>query len=290
MSVMVLTARPELATNRRLADEAASLGVALTIVDATRVEAHIGAGPALWREAHDLLIAPPAAVLARVGNWRPESVLAALEVTVAAGASTLNPAAAVRRGRDHWATVEALARQRLPVPASMVGADPESLAATAVARLGLPLVVKSRRSRMGIGVMLCRQRDHLECVLDSLWRLGEEVVVQRFLAAGGRSSRLLVIRGQVVAAAAFTATGDEWRSNAARGAATRGHRPSDEEMDLASGAATALGLGLCGIDLLFAEDRWWVCEVNPTPGFLHLEDASGVNVARAIVRACADLG
>jgi glutathione synthase/RimK-type ligase-like ATP-grasp enzyme len=32
-----------------------------------------------------------------------------------------------------------------------------------------------------------------------------------------------------------------------------------------------------------------VCEVNPTPGFVHLEEASGVDVAGAIIRHAAGL-
>lgn len=282
MRLLVLTARPELEANRRLEEAAIHLGIDPLVVDAARVVAVSGASPALmWRDL-DVLEEPPAAVLARVGNWRPESVLAALEVAIRAGVATPNLPQAIRAGRDHWRTVELLSTAGLPVPATVAGADPEELAKLAVGRLGLPCVVKQRRSRMGVGVIRCDARDQLEAVLDTLWRLGDEVVVQRFVDASGCSLRLLVVGGEVVAAARLAADVGEWRSNAARGGKATAHSPSPAERELAVAAARAIGLGQCGVDLL-PGDETFIVEVNPTPGFRHLEAAAGVDVARALV-------
>jgi ribosomal protein S6--L-glutamate ligase len=281
--LLLLTARPELEVNRRLAEAAGRLAATLEVVDATRACAVSGARPALWLEATDLLDPPPAAVLARVGNWRPDSVLAALEVAVAAGATTPNPPPAMRVGRDHWRTVQRLAAAGVPAPPTVAGADPEALAAVAVDRLGLPVVVKQRRSRMGVGVIRCDTRDHLEAVLDSLWRVGDEVVVQRHLDTGGASLRLLVVGGRVVAAARFVAAPGEWRSNAARGGLAEPYQPLEAEAELAVAAAAAVGLGVCGVDLLPAAGGTVVGEVNPSPGFRRLQAASGVDVAAAII-------
>jgi ribosomal protein S6--L-glutamate ligase len=48
-------------------------------------------------------------------------------------------------------------------------------------------------------------------------------------------------------------------------------------------AAEAVGLGQCGVDLVMGEAGPIVLEVNPTPGFLHLEAATGIDVARTMV-------
>jgi len=280
--VLLLTARPELRTNQRLAEAARGLGVEPVIVDAAGTVAVSGATPSLiWRGA-DLLEFEPGAVIARVGNWRPESVLAALEVAIEGGQTSPNSPDAIRAGRDHWRTVRALVAAGLPTPRTLAGADPEALAEEADHRLGFPVVVKQRRSRMGIGVIRCAARDQLDAVLDSHWRLGDEVVVQDFVPTGGASLRLMVVGGRVVAGARFEAGDGEWRSNAARGARALAHGPKASEVELAVRAAAALGLGQCGVDLL-PVDSPVVLEVNPTPGFLHLEEASGVDVARALV-------
>jgi len=280
--LLLLTARPDTEANRRLTAAAAALGVEPVLADAAALAALAGGRPALFERGADLLDPLPAAALARVGNWRPDSVLAALETAVDRGVATPNPPPAIRCGRDHWRTVRALAAAGLPVPETLAGADPEALAAAAADRLGFPVVVKQRRSRMGVGVIRCTARDQLDAVLDSLWRLGDEVVVQRYCDAGGESVRLLVVGGQVVAGARLRAAAGDWRSNAARGGHAVGHRPSPEEERLAVAAAHAVGLGQCGVDLLPGE-RTVVVEVNPSPGFRHLEAATGVDVARALV-------
>jgi RimK family alpha-L-glutamate ligase len=282
MRILLLSARPDLRTNARFAEAAAGLGIDLDLIDALAASALLADGAlrplefAVEREA-------PKAVLARVGNWRPESVLAVLEAVIGCGVATPNPPDAIRKGRDHWATATALSSAGLPVPPTLAGADPETLAAHAVDHLGLPAVVKQRRSRMGVGVIRCETRDHLEAVLDSLWRVGDEVVVQQWQPGGAHSLRLLVVGGAVVAAARFSAAEGEWRSNAARGGAAEPHDPSTEEQALAVAAAKALGLGHCGVDLIECDDRPVILEVNPTPGFLRLEKATGMDVARALI-------
>lgn len=226
---------------------------------------------------------PPDVVLARVGNWRPDSLLALLETLTGRGAATPNPATAIRIGRDHWRTAQTLSEAGIPVPRTLAAADPEALAAAANECLDFPVVVKQRRSRMGVGVILCRAPDHLEAVLDSLWRLGDEVVVQQYHETGGRSLRLLVVGSRVVASARFEATGSEWRSNAARGGVATGFAADDAAAGLAVAATRSTGLGICGVDLLPTKEGILVGEVNPTPGFVGLERATGVDVAGAIV-------
>ena len=283
MHLLLLTARPEIRTNRRLAEAAADLGLDLSMIDANTIPAIAGAGGASRLVVNDVLKHPPDGVLARVGNWRPASVLAVLEACIDSGAATPNSPSAIRLGRDHWQTVRLLAAGDLPVPPTLAGVDPESLAEAAVRDLGLPVVVKQRRSRMGVGVILCTARDHLEAVLDSLWRVGDEVVVQRWLPGGRSSLRLLVVGSEVVAAARFNAGPGEWRSNAARGGSAEGLTPGSEERQLAVSAAQTLGLGHCGVDMVAGEHGPVILEVNPTPGFLCLEEATGIDVARALV-------
>ncbi|MCW8984567.1 MAG: RimK family alpha-L-glutamate ligase [Thermoanaerobaculales bacterium] len=282
MRLLLLSARPDLRTNTRLSEAAQDLGIDLEVVDSVAASASLVDGE-LKPLGIDTDRELPDAVLARVGNWRPESLLAVLEAFIACGVATPNPPAAIRRGRDHWATAIALTEAGLPVPPTLAGADPEALAAEAVRHLGLPVVVKQRRSRMGVGVIRCATRDHLEAVLDSLWRVGDEVVVQRWLAEGERSLRLLVVGGAIVAAARFSAAEGEWRSNSARGGFAQAYDASADEKKLAIAGAAALGLGHCGVDLVIGDAGPVILEINPTPGFLRLEEATGIDVARALV-------
>jgi ribosomal protein S6--L-glutamate ligase len=282
MRVLVLSARPELRANERFAEAARDLGINLDVVDAVAVSALLTDG-SLQPLGVDVENEPPRAVLARVGNWRPESVLAVLASVVARGVATPNPPSAIRLGRDHWETARVLSEAGVPVPPSLAGADPELLAAHAASCIGFPVVVKQRRSRMGVGVIRCATRDHLEAVLDSMWRVGDEVLVQRWLPSGETTVRLLVTGAEILTAARFSAADGDWRSNAARGGSVQAHHPTADERCLAVAAARAVGLGQCGVDLVMSDDGPVVLEVNPTPGFLRLEEATGVDVARALI-------
>ena len=283
-----MSARPELVSNRRLLEAAAERGMEAEVIDGCQCSTR--AGDTTLRVMYgDRELEPPDAVVARIGNWRPESLLAVLETLVGRGAVTANPPAAIRRGRDHWQTILRLAEAAVPVPATVAGADPERLAADSVELLGLPVVVKQRRSRMGVGVIRCDARDHLESVLDSLWRVGDEVIVQRWVPSGSTSYRLLVAGSEVVAAARFSAAEGEWRSNAARGGRAEAYSHDQTEAEMACTAADSLGLGQCGVDLLHGPDGPLVVEVNPTPGFSRLEAATGVDVAAALMGHLGDL-
>jgi len=266
------------------------LGIEVHLQDAVPLLASIGKAPAGL--IPDVMAPSEQSkdwnVLARVGNWRPESMLALLEAAVASGMRTINPPSSIRRGRDHWLSLESAYRGGLAIPQSLVGMDPEETAQGGAEILGFPLVVKLRRSRMGVGVMRAESHDHLQAILDSLWRLGEEFILQEFIPPGGHSVRLLVLRNSVIAAARFQASSGEWRSNGARGGKAQGWGPPEEAVMIAVEAAKCLGLGLAGVDLLEGPDGLILCEINPTPGFLHLEEATGVDIASAIVRAAVE--
>ena len=98
-----------------------------------------------------------------------------------------------------------------------------------------------------------------------------------------RTQRLLVVGSEVIAAARFQARGEEWRSNAARGGTAEAADPDDRAVEIAIAATEATGLGICGVDLLPGRDGAVVGEVNPTPGFIGLEAATGVDVASAVI-------
>jgi len=282
--IAVLTAKPDLAIYRELEAAGHALGVRVRVLDALRMAAR-DAPPHVWAEDASDDAAGIAAVLPRVGNWRPDSVLAVLAALRRAGVASLNEVEAIRAGRDHWATACALAACGLPHPETVAGSEPETLAAAAEAAFGFPCVVKQRSSRQGVGVVRCAGRAELEAVLDSLWRVGDEVVVQRFCPPGGVSRRVLVLDGEALGVAEHRAPAGEFRSNAARGAEVRAVDADGETRDLSVCAARAVGLAFAGVDLIPDGGRWVVAEVNPSPGWRHFVAATGAPVADRLVQA-----
>ena len=78
MRLLVLSARPGLRTNLRLSEAGSELGVEVSVADATTLSAVLE-NTRLSPVGDGVLEPAPEAVLARVGNWRPESLLAILE-------------------------------------------------------------------------------------------------------------------------------------------------------------------------------------------------------------------
>jgi len=285
----VLTARPDLPIYGELGEAARRAGHDLETLDALRLAA-CAAPPSVLRGGLPLPLGEFAAVLPRVGNFRPDSVLAVLHAFTVAGVPAINIPAAIRRGRDHWRTAAALAAAGLPHPATLAASEPETLAEAVAASFGFPCVVKQRHSRMGVGVVRCSSRAELEAVLDSLWRLGDEVVVQRFCAPGGIGRRVLVLDGEALGVAEHRAAAGEFRANAARGAAVAVAALDPAQADLAVAAASVVGLDFSGVDLLPDGERWVIGEINPTPGWKHFQAATGVPVADLLVAALARRG
>jgi ribosomal protein S6--L-glutamate ligase len=281
---LVLTAKPNLAIYRGVEAAGLRAGVAVDVVDTGHMVAR-AFPPLIHYHEEPLALDNVAAALPRVGNWRPDSTLAVVETVARLGVPLLNAPDAIRLGRDHWLTVQCLTAAGLPHPLTVAGSDPETLAAQAGLLCGFPCVVKQRHSRQGVGVILAQTQAELEAILDSLWRLGDEVVVQRFCRPGGVSRRLLVLRGELLGAAEHRAGKGEFRANAARGAKIARVEPTPQQAMLAVNAARALGLGFCGVDLLPDGDEWVIGEVNPTPGWRHFAKATGVAVGEAVLAA-----
>lgn len=279
----VLTATPALPIYRELVQAGEELGVRVHLWDANRMVACVP-GPVLLAGA-PLAVDRVAGFLPRVGNFRPEATLALVEALERQGCVPFNRPEAIRLARDHFRTVERLSLAGIPHPVSVTGSDPEALARAAEAKLGFPVVVKSRRSRQGVGVIRCSSLPELEAVLDVLWRLGEEVVVQRFCPPGGESFRVLVLSGSVLGVTRHLAREGEFRTNAARGGRVEAWAAEPQLCQLASAAAAACGLAFCGVDLWRDGEALVVGEVNPTPGWKHFAQATGIPVARNLVQA-----
>jgi ribosomal protein S6--L-glutamate ligase len=280
----VLTSKPDLPLYRELQAAARAAGHRLSVLNGLDLVA-MATPPSVWDPRRNAPVRGIAALLPRVGNWRPDSVLAVLAAFEASGVPVLNRPAPIRRGRDHWRTVAALAAAGLPHPETVAGAEPEALVRVVEATFAYPCVVKQRRSRMGVGVIRCASRAELEAVLDSCWRLGDEVIVQRFCPPGGVSRRVMVLDGEALGAAEHRAEPGEFRANAARGAGVVGVELDQAQADLAVAAAAVVGLDFAGIDLIPDGEGWVVGEVNPTPGWKHFAAATGLPVAERVVEA-----
>jgi len=132
-------------------------------------------------------------------------------------------------------------------------------------------------------VVLAETKKAAESVISAFRGLRANFLVQHFVKeAAGEDVRCLVIGGKVVAAMKRTGAEGDFRSNLHQGGQASVTRISREERDVAVRAARAFGLNMAGVDLLRSDDGPKVLEVNSSPGFEGIEQATGKDVVGRI--------
>ena len=111
------------------------------------------------------------------------------------------------------------------------------------------------------------------------------LLVQEFIEeAGGADIRALVVGGEVVGAMRRQGAEGDFRSNLHQGGRATAHKLTRKEKATALAAAKAMGLGVCGVDMIPSARGPLVMEVNSSPGLEGIEAATKKNIAGEIIR------
>ena len=149
---------------------------------------------------------------------------------------------------------------------------------------GSPLVIKLLEGTQGIGVVLADTDRSAKSGIEAFRGAGVNILVQEFIKeAGGTDIRELVVGGRVVAAMQRKGAEGEFRSNLHRGGSAQSIKISVVERATAVRAAKAMGLNVCGVDMLRANHGPVVMEVNSSPGLEGVEKATGIDIAGQII-------
>ena len=200
------------------------------------------------------------------------------------GVRTINAPDVVELAGDKVRTSLRLAERGIPTPRTVVALSPEA-AMRAIEQIGYPAVLKPAVGSWGRLMARVDDANDAEQILEHKAALSSPVhsviYVQEFVPKPDRDLRVFVIGDRVVAAMARRSS--DWRTNAARGAATEAVEPTPELTELAVRAAEAVGGGVLAVDLMESPRGLVVHEVNPTPEFKALAAATGRDIAGAIV-------
>ncbi|MBR4174379.1 MAG: hypothetical protein IKR56_03470 [Lachnospiraceae bacterium] len=149
-------------------------------------------------------------------------------------------------------------------------------------KLGLPFVAKGLCSSMGREVFLIENEEDQKKLIteygqDREWLFEEYIPTTRC-----RDMRLFSVRGEVIACMERRSD-DDFRANVALGAKVYPLKVTKVMRDVAAEIYEKTGLDFLGIDLLYGEDLPYFCEINVMPGIKGMEEATGVNVACAMI-------
>lgn len=205
----------------------------------------------------------------------------ALHALAAGGVRAVNPASAIERTVDKFLASALLAAAGVPTPRT-VACERADDALAAFSELGSDVIVKPLFGSMGFGMARVEDPDVAARVFRALEIERAVYYLQETVPHDGVDIRALVVGDRVIAA--IERVGDGWRANLARGARPRPIALGDERAALCVRAAAALGCDYAGVDLLRGADgREFVLEVNGIPGWRGVEEATGVDVAGAVV-------
>jgi gamma-F420-2:alpha-L-glutamate ligase len=229
----------------------------------------------------------PDIIVPRTGTETTYSGYSVMRFYERLGVPFLNSPAVVDMVADKLHTLQVLAAEGIPAPRTMLGKFPPDMDMIEKS-IGFPIVVKTLRGTRGGGVFLSESRDQFKDLVDLLaeTNAGAHILFQKYVQKShGRDLRVFVVDKKVLAVMERQSGTTSFKSNISRGGQGIAHVISPEIQKLALGVADALGLEVAGIDLLFDDAGFTVCEANSAPGFSGLEPSCGVNAAEAILKA-----
>lgn len=284
MKLAILSRNSKLYSTRRLVEAGRRHGHTVRVLDPLRCYMRISNdGFAMHYRGRPLT--GQAAVIPRIGASITRYGTAVLRQFELMGCFTPNSSDAVLIARDKLRSHQLLAAHGIGLPNTVFGDNPDDTQ-DLLAMLGdPPHVIKLNEGTQGAGVMLAEKLSASRGVIEALRGLYAQFLVQEFIAeAGGADLRCFVVGDQVIASMRRTAPVGDFRSNLHRGGSAEGVKANKAEREVAVQAAKVLGLGVAGVDLIRSQRGPLVLEVNSSPGLEGIEQATGVDVADAIIR------
>ena len=196
------------------------------------------------------------------------------------GIRVMNSPRAIERTVDKFWTTALLEQRGIATPETVV-CESSDEALAAFRRLG-DVIVKPLFGSMGLGMTRVADEEMAFRVFRAIEQIHGVFYLQRTVEHDGRDVRAFVVGGRVIGAIERRAPG--WRTNIARGGSASALQLPREWANLAVRAAAAVGAEYAGVDLLPARDGTvHVLEVNGIPGWQGLQEATGIDVAGALI-------
>jgi len=282
MNIAILSKGPGNYSTKRLKEEALSRGHNVRVINYSKCYITVERGnPVVRYEGEevkniDVIIPRISSTLTKYGS----SIVRQFEMQ---NVPTITSSIALVRSRDKLRSMQLLAKAGVGIPKTVFAREASDLDDVLDQVGGAPAIIKVARGTHGNGVVLAETRKAAKAVMQAFYVEGVSFVVQEFVAeSAGVDIRAFVVNGKVVASMMRQSLDDDFRSNLHQGGEGIPVKLSDEERKTAQKAAKAMGLPVCGVDMMRSERGPLVLEVNSSPGF-GIEKVTNHNVADKII-------
>jgi ribosomal protein S6--L-glutamate ligase len=282
MRIAILSAGADNYSTKRLKEEAEARGHEVRIINYNKCYMTVErSNPVVRYEGEDLsdidiIIPRIASSVTRYGT----AVVRQFEMQ---GVFSTSSSLAINRSRDKLRAVQILARAGVGIPKTVFSRETTEVDDLIEQAGGAPLIIKVARGTHGNGVVLAETKKAAQAVMQAFYVEGVSFLVQEFVKeSAGTDIRAFVVGGKVVASMKRQSLDDDFRSNIHQGGQGTIVKLTDEERKTAQKAAKAMGLAICGVDMMRSERGPLVLEVNSSPGFA-IEKVTNRNVASKII-------
>ena len=191
---------------------------------------------------------------------------------------------AISRSRDKLRAAQIFSKSKVGIPKTIFARETSNVDDLINQIGGAPLIVKMAGGSQGNGVVLAETKKAAKSVIQAFYVNDTSILIQEFIQeSAGTDIRALVIGNHVVASMLRQSLDDDFRSNIHQGGTGTPIKLTNEERKVALRAAKAMGLPICGVDMMRSNKGPLVLEVNSAPGLEGIETATGRNIAGKII-------
>ena len=227
----------------------------------------------------------PDFVMPRTGSGTTYFIKAIIRHLERLGVVLINGSDAIDNVKDKLYTQQILGESNLPVPKTLLVKHPINLEWVET-NINFPVIIKTLSGSFGAGVFLAETKKQLEQLVKmaEITKPSYNIIVQEFIKdSWGKDLRVFILNGKVIGCMMRQATDGDFRANITRGGEGIPYQITEDIEWLGGESARLLGLDIAGVDLLFDEGNYRICEVNSSPGFEGMDKFTKTNIAEDIV-------
>lgn len=283
MKIIILSKGAANYTTRRLRETAEARGHEVKVVNYAKCYMTVEKGnPVIYYKGEpihnvDAVIPRIAQSLTKYGS----SVVRQFEMR---GVFTTSSSIAIVRSRDKLRSYQLMAKYGVDIPKTVFARETAEFEEVIDLVGGAPVIIKVARGTHGNGVVLAETKKAAKAVMQAFYVEGVNFLVQEFVAeSAGEDIRALVVGGRVVAGVKRQSLDDDFRSNTHQGGVGTKVQLTPAEEKVAVKAARAMGLPICGVDMMRSARGPLVLEVNSSASIKTPELITKRDVATQII-------
>jgi ribosomal protein S6--L-glutamate ligase len=286
LRIGLLASNPLLYSNKRLMEAAEARGHEIVFLNVEQAYMKLDAHSPEIRYRGGNILKDFDAVIPRIKPSVTFYGCALIRQFTNLGVYCQNSAEAITQSRDKLFASQLFSKNDIHIPITGFAKSPMDTQDLIKMVNGAPLIIKLLESTQGKGVVLAETNKAAESVINAFKSVNTNILVQEFIKeANGQDIRCFVVNGRVVASMQRQAQKGEFRANIHQGGVASIIKITPDEKKLALKAAKVLNLVVAGVDIIRSNKGPLLLEVNSSPGLEGIENATGKDIANAMIVA-----